>query len=360
MGFWERRTDASRHLRWHFGGGELRLREHVDRVTAHRRVQRSDGTWSLADRDLPVARADAEEFGPTLARLADQLVGSVGDGWRCEVGLDRLDRSYHNRDGIHADICEDSWSLTTRSPRGQLARETVLDVLDLPAAYHRARIRADQTAPQPVADSVPAGLPFVLAPAAASVLVHELVAHAVEERDIRPGDRVLSPGSAVTVIPRRPGCDDEGVPSHALQIIEGGVVTRDVGDRAGPTPPAGHSWCGAHLAPPRVRLTHLTVSGGTAVAAPRRHVWCERLSGGRYFHGRAVLEVQQAWLVDADDPMTAVRPFRLVVSHRDTATGAMLGSIPGPVLGTCVKDGDLLSSEIVCGAFLLERAGVWP
>ena len=249
------------------------------------------------------------------------------------------------------------YSCTVELPWGRLGM--LLPELDEGAAERLAsllvgRFRARASAP-------PAGgrTSMVLAPAAAAVLLHETVAHALEADQLAHGGR---PGSAMGVelgvrelsVLDDPGAspagtarvtDDEGVAVTRRWLLRGGVVEQPLADslwaqRSPDLVPGAARRSGRHE-PPGPRSTHLEVlpgRGDEASLLSDADLWVAEISRGRL------------------DPLTG--RFSLVVPH---ARRVRSGAVTDPVGGFRVAGqvADFLSSIRGIGAETASAGAGW-
>lgn len=189
---------------------------------------------------------------------------------------------------------EDFYSVTCSFPWGRTGVLTAQ--LDDDCAQSLAQSLVERFHARDAARANPGSVPLVLGPAAAAVLLHEAVAHALETDTLvlsgRPeaaigvvlGSALLDVLDSPAELPEglRRETDDEGLPVLRRWLLRGGRVSQVLADRfhaAG----SSHLLPGAarrstrHL-PPVPRSTHLELVPGTA----RRETLFEG-SGGLYF-----------------------------------------------------------------------------
>ncbi|GDY34044.1 hypothetical protein GTS_56770 [Gandjariella thermophila] len=150
-------------------------------------------------------------------------------------------------------------------------------------------------------------------------------------------------------------------------MIDDGVVQSTIRDRIAVStqtdPASGHAWASPHGHLPRPRLPNLTIDTPRKtehITLPDHFVRCILVRGAQYFHGRAVLDVAVAELVQPSKS-TRVPPFRIVFGHDDLRTQCtFLDSHEFPpataTTGVCIKHGDPLPSTTLCPPMLF--AGV--
>jgi hypothetical protein len=241
---------------------------------------------------------------------------------------------------------------------------------------------APQAAPAP-AGSVRAGRTTVaLAPAAAAVLFHELLAHPLEgdllARGSSPlagrlGERLFAIAVDVDDDPTAPALpgsfstDDEGVPARRRQLVRDGVLVGTLCDRAtaaalGGKP--GNARRATVHTPPRPRVSNLVVRcrrGDDEALRREAAVEIASLAGGSVEPrlGLVTLAVRAAWVLKRGVREHALAPFTLSGTIDEVLGGvrALAGpSVPTAEPGWCSKDGEVVPTGAVAPWVLL--AGV--
>jgi hypothetical protein len=224
---------------------------------------------------------------------------------------------------------------------------------------------------------------IVLGPAAAAVLLHEAVAHALEvDRPLRrpavaPGTRLGA--ACLSVLDDPPGApeavrrlvDDEAVPAVRRWLLREGVVEQPLADLAHAAdseerlPGAARRSSRHRLPVPRSH--HLEVTPGESseeelLAAARGGLYVAEVAGGRLDPegGRLVLEVSCGRRIGAAGLEEPVGRFRLV-----GGVGEVLASVAAvgretrrTAAGWCAKGGDRLPVWATAAALLLENVEV--
>lgn len=173
--------------------------------------------------------------------------------------------------------CEVSFAVRAELPWGRhglLAPDLDATTADRLAAALATRFRARE-APPLAASSARV---LVLGPAAAAVLVHEAIGHALEA-DLMPADGRLARGTVLAPpnlsvlddpqsapAPLRRQADDEGTPVLRRFLLREGVVDQPLADRRRAARASdllpGAGWRGSRHFPPLPRLRHLEVLAG--------------------------------------------------------------------------------------------------
>lgn len=342
------------------------------RRTRHDRIHRAQcNTWEITSTTLSADTDTDVPVGHVAAALRDELTAPswprpAGAVTHCRVI--RGTRQYRNSEGTETSVSLEQWELTLLRRNGLSLRGLVphRDLLPQLAADLGARWVVCTAPPAGPAAELGDGNPILLNASLAGMLLHELVGHAMEECDIQPGRRVLSTGvRAVAEPPPGRATDDEGVPTGPRTVLDDGLIELTTRDRMACGPdevPFGHAWCAPHAPAPRIRLPLLKVEvdGAYRASPPDTFIHCTEARAARYFHGRAVLDVASADLVQPSG-RRPLPPLRIVVGHSVLATTAFLPPEPvSPITtGVCVKNGDALPSVVRCPPLLLRGAELW-
>lgn len=272
-------------------------------------------------------------------------------------------------------------------------------VAELPWARHGAVFRRlDEQAAEEVIDSLmglyrarhapvaePGGATVLLAPAAAAVLLHEAVAHALETDTLalsgRPeaalGVRVGPPSLGVlddpTALPAEicRTADDEGMPVVRRWLVREGAVEQPLADRFAAaassrlTPGAGRR--GSRHQPPVPRSGHLEMVPGEAGLEEL----LERAAGGLYvpfaargrldpLRGDFSLQVPFARRVEGGVIGDFVAPFRLAgrVAELLDAVAGIGATARFAGAGWCAKGGQKMPVWATVPALLLEGVAI--
>ncbi len=250
------------------------------------------------------------------------------------------------------------------------------------AAALVGRFRARQ-APPPA----PGHLAAVLAPAAAAVLLHEAVAHALETDllalsgnpesavGVTLGSAELNvlddPGNAPGKTRRR--TDDEGSPVCRRWLLRGGVVEQPLADslaaRSSTVLAPGAARRGSRHLPPGPRSTHLELLAGGAteedlLAGAEGGLFVPEASRGKLdpLSGRFTLWIPHARRVRGGVVADAVGPFRLRGSVADLLSAVRgVGRLSAAAgAGWCAKGGQTLPVWATTPSLWLEGAEVSP
>jgi TldD protein len=244
-------------------------------------------------------------------------------------------------------------------------RDPGLDVLARGIAV-RAALRLDAG---PVR---PGSYPAVFAPGVGGILVHEIVGHALEADVVLRGASRLAAeagrvaGAAVRILddPRRARVawrfDDEGTPSRAIALLEGGRVAGCLHDRstadASGEGPTGHGRCASFRDPilPRMGCTFLAAGPARpeeAFEGVREGLLIRRMAAAAAdpSSGRAVFRVEDADRISVGrivgpvapflfevDALAALRSMDVVADDLDFDT----------CVGSCARDGQPLAISV--------------
>jgi len=369
--FLERRTDAW----WHLSDGRIASREVLLREGA---AVRRDGTLCSADglerpilarllgitaRVLPPFSAPAFAEPPSLeAALPFPPVSwaSVRWSWRWAAVL-----VGGRAVGIHAP---------------ELAEVTLPDghrslTVWPPAPEAGGVKRPTSSGPRPRAGRTC----VLLAPAAAAVLLHELVGHPLEADRVRrgaspqprrPGERLFEVPLSVADDPTRfelPGsfsADDEGESAGARDLLTAGLVVGALADREGAAAlgvAPGNARRATVHARPRPRISNLIArADGALPAPPRREAAIEiaTLASGTHepASGAIMLRVRTAWALRRGERSRSLAPFTLVGSASALRSGLLAAAEPAVATaapGWCAKDGEVVPTGAIAPWLLL-------
>ncbi|BBA95586.1 putative TldD/PmbA family protein [Actinacidiphila reveromycinica] len=228
----------------------------------------------------------------------------------------------------------------------------------------------------------PAAVPVVLAPAAAALLVHELLGHPCEADMVAGGTSPLRPSgpapaldSCVTVLD---GCppqggwgradrDDEGTPNAETVVIDRGVPSGVLTDRASAE---AHGWAltgngrrqsYAHPVLPRVSGTRLaagTSSADALVAGLGDGLWVLAAQGGSVNArtGMLTIDVKEARLVRGGVPGERVSATAVAAHARDVLRGIRaVADDPLTCPMICGKHGQWIPVAAQAPSVLVER-----
>jgi len=227
------------------------------------------------------------------------------------------------------------------------------------------------------------GTPRVLlAPAAAAVLIHELVGHPLEGDLLlrgaspwrgRQGDRILTLPLTVTDDPTRtdlPGgftADDEGWPAKPRRLLTEGTLVGALADRES-APALGVDAGNARRAGihtrPRPRVSNLVTTAADPLPHPPRNearIEVVTLSSGTLepASGAIVLQVREAYALRRGERHRPLAPFTLLGTLAALRAGMLAAADPTlPVAepGWCAKEGEVVPTGAVAPWLLV--AGV--
>ncbi len=239
---------------------------------------------------------------------------------------------------------------------------------------------ADVELPAAVTAARPGPTRALLAPAAAAVLVHELIGHPLEGDILlrggspwagRGGQRILKISLSVTDDPTRgdlPGgftADDEGEAAAPRPLLADGVLVGELADRgtaeALGVRPGNARRAGVHT-PPRPRMSNLIVEARFPLPRPPRGdaaVEVVSVSSGTLepASGAILLHVQTAFALRGGSRRQRLAPFTLVGTVATLARGILAAAEPAaaaPEPGWCGKDGEAVPAGAVAPWLLLE------
>ncbi|MGW3120119.1 metallopeptidase TldD-related protein [Streptomyces sp. NPDC001107] len=373
--FWERREDQSvRRTATTARAGQWTLGPAAHRRTLHWRGQRNEQVGWLIRTDEVTPQPDGVT-APLPTEALETL--AEGDGWPLADAGHQLSlthivgtRNYENSESVSQAVGFDEWHVAGAMPdTGDSVQCVVTDPERLAdaAVYVGERLLAQHHVPGPVPAPARSQQAVLLEPPVAAALIHELVGHALEERHVLEGERILPHGCCVTTSgPAGRPLDDEGVTSDELVLVEDGVVVASLADRMTRPEhrgtPSGQSWAGLHHARPTVRLTHLKAEWNTRGSAELRSrmgfIRCHAIRGARYVNGFAVLDVARANRV-SNTTIESPVSLRLIIDHSQLSEAIDAHHLAAPVrfdpVGRCVKEGDALPSIANCPALLLPQ-----
>jgi hypothetical protein len=238
--------------------------------------------------------------------------------------------------------------------------------------------------PAPAATVRPGRPAVLLAPAAAAVLFHELLAHPLEGDLIlrgasplagRHGQRLFSLDLDVDDDPTAadlPGsfsADDEGVPARRRPLVRGGELVGTLCDRAAAAALGGKAGSARRAtvhAPPRPRVSNLVVRCGPGDPDDLRHeaaIEVASLASGSVEPalGLVRLAVRSAWSLRRGARAQALAPFVIAGAVDDVLGGIRAVAGPGVATaepGWCSKDGEVVPTGAIAPWALLAGAEV--
>lgn len=219
----------------------------------------------------------------------------------------------------------------------------------------------------------------LLAPAAAAVLLHELIGHPLEGDLLlrgaspwsgRQGERLMHLGLSVSDDPTRtdlPGAfsaDDEGETARPRELLAGGVLVGALADRESAAAlgvSAGNARRATVHTRPRPRMSNLVARAADPLPHPPRNeaaVEVTSLASGTLepASGAILLQVRTAFALRRGERHRTLAPFTLVGSLPAVRAGLLAAAEPTlPVAepGWCAKDGEIVATGAVAPWLLL-------
>ena len=219
----------------------------------------------------------------------------------------------------------------------------------------------------------------LLAPAAAAVLLHELVGHPLEGDLLlrgaspwsgRQGERLLRLELSVSDDPSRtdlPGAfsaDDEGETAQPRELLAGGVLVGALADRESAAAlgvPTGNARRATVHNRPRPRMSNLVARAADPLPHPPRNeatIEVTSLASGTLepASGAILLQVRNAFALRRGERHRTLTPFTLVGSLAAVRAGLLAAAEPTlPVAepGWCAKDGEIVPTGAVAPWLLL-------
>jgi hypothetical protein len=237
----------------------------------------------------------------------------------------------------------------------------------------------DATGDGPLASARTGKVRVLLAPAAAAVLLHELIGHPLEGdllmRRASPwsgkqGERLTRLGLSVSDDPTRtdlPGAfsgDDEGEPARprvllAAGVLAGALANRESAAALGVAP--GNARRATVHVHPRPRMSNLVATAAEPLPHPPRHeaaIEVTTLASGTVepASGSILLHVRAAFGLRRGERHRPLAPFTLVGSVAAVCDGLLAAAEPTlPVAepGWCAKDGEVVPTGAVAPWLLL-------
>ena len=225
-------------------------------------------------------------------------------------------------------------------------------------------------APSPAPHNAPrpGRVTTLLAPAAATVFVHELLGHPLESDALLAGGSPWAGSFGEQLLPLPldldddptrddlPGgfsADDEGVPAAPRALLRGGELVGVLSDRAGGAAfgaGGGNARRASCHLPPRPRMSNLILSAPDGAPLPPRSA--ARLEVVRFAAGTLeprfgllLLAVREAWELRRGERHRPVGGFTLVADARAARDGLLAAGGVGEASaepGWCGKDGDVV------------------
>jgi PmbA/TldA metallopeptidase C-terminal domain len=224
----------------------------------------------------------------------------------------------------------------------------------------------------------------VLAPAAAAVLLHELVGHPLEGDVLRRGEPAL-PGRkgerlvdvrlsvhddpTLDTLPGAFSADDEGEPGRARELLTDGVIVGALADRESAAilgVDAGNARRATVHARPRPRISNLVARAADALPHPPREeaaIEVATLSSGTIepASGSILLQVRTAYALRKGVRTRPLTPFTLLGSVAGLRSGLLATAEPAVATaepGWCAKDGEVVPTGAVAPWLLLSGVEV--
>jgi hypothetical protein len=363
--FLERRAEAC----WHLVDGRVAAREVLLREGA---AVRRDGTLMSGD-GLERALL-ARLLGITTRALPPFSAPAFAQPPRIEEALPRLPTGWSTVRWSWR------WSSVLVARRAVPLRGPDLAEITVPDG-HRAltvwppplELEAEADASQARANPRPGKTSVLLAPAAAAVLLHELVGHPLEGDLLlrgaspwhgRTGERLTSLALSVSDDPTRtdlPGsfsADDEGEPGQSRELLAHGVIAGVLADRQsaaalGVAP--GNARRATVHAHPRPRISNLVARAADPLPhPPRREATIEvsALASGTLepASGAILLQVRTSYALRRGERARRLAPFTLVGSLSAVCEGLLAAAeptLPATEPGWCAKDGEIVPTGAV-------------
>ncbi|OFV82533.1 MAG: hypothetical protein A2Y78_06810 [Acidobacteria bacterium RBG_13_68_16] len=237
----------------------------------------------------------------------------------------------------------------------------------------------DGTAPEQHANARVGKARVLLAPAAAAVLLHELIGHPLEGdlllRGASPwtgmqGERLMRLPLSVSDDPTRtelPGAfsdDDEGEPARPRVLLSDGVLVGALADRESAAAlgvPTGNARRASVHARPRPRMSNLVARAADPLPHPPRHeaaIEVATLTSGTLepASGSILLHVRTAFALRRGERHRTLAPFTLVGSLAAVCSGLLAAAeptLPAAEPGWCAKDGEIVPTGAVAPWLLL-------
>ena len=238
----------------------------------------------------------------------------------------------------------------------------------------------ESPAVQPVTAARPGKVRVLLAPAAATVLLHELVGHPLEADLLiqgaspwsrRIGERIVRLPLSVTDDPTRsdlPGgfsADDEGIAATPRPLLAEGVLVGVLADRRTAetlgVDPGNARRAGVH-SPPRPRVSNLIATARDLLPAPPRadaSIEVLALASGTLepASGMVLLRVRTAFSLRRGTRRYVLVPFTLAGTVEAVTHGLLAAAEPSTRTfepGWCAKDGDVVPTGGFAPWLLLE------
>ena len=237
----------------------------------------------------------------------------------------------------------------------------------------------DGTAPEQQANARVGKARVLLAPAAAAVLLHELIGHPLEGDLLlrgaspwsgRQGERLMQLRLSVTDDPTRtdlPGgfsADDEGEAARRRELLADGVLVGALADRESAAAlgvlPGNARRATVHVHP-RPRMSNLVAHAADPLPHPPRHeaaIEVMTLASGTMepASGSILLHVRTAFALRRGERHRTLVPFTLVGSVAAVRAGMLAAAEPTlPVAepGWCAKEGEIVPTGAVAPWLLL-------
>jgi predicted Zn-dependent protease len=237
----------------------------------------------------------------------------------------------------------------------------------------------DGTVPEQHANARVGKARVLLAPAAAAVLLHELIGHPLEGDLLlrgaspwsgRQGERLVQLKLSVTDDPTRadlPGgfsADDEGEVAQPRELLADGTLVGALADRESAAAlgvPPGNARRATVHAHPRPRMSNLVAHAADPLPHPPRNeaaIEVTHLTSGTVepASGSILLHVRTAFALRRGERHRILTPFTLVGSVAAVRAGMLAAAEPTlPVAepGWCAKDGEIVPTGAVAPWLLL-------
>lgn len=361
----------------------VRLETRATRATVHC-APKETRRYSVA----PNPGLDTAALGDRARREAAQLAATLeawrgtwhdGPPLRATLTATWAARRYADSDGIQ-EASESFWAdihvhvadgHRAHEPSLMQVRDGAADIDDVRAALERAARRQQQTLTRrsslPPIQAPLRGIPLLLTPATAGIVLHELVAHRREQRRRAAPAARWGPDelTVAAVLPSSRAFDDDGSVARQALLLKAGRPTNALADALDfdfdlgldPHPPcSGLAQAAWHHAQARLRLTHLEAAAGEPVAGltavPRALVVYE-ICAAEYCDEVAVFGTHDAVVCHDGTAAGRLSPAVLVLDGASLLTARVGDDVLAGPAGRCVKAGQSLPSVVRSPSLLL-------
>lgn len=309
-----------------------------------------DETESQAQSDLARLRPVLEAITACLGKPSDV---------RFEMRHSRRD-IWSDGQCLHSRISNDVYVVLRAA--GRSTKRWIRDVDGLESSSCCGRCQSPQSPAGSLPELESGRANIVLSSHVAGVLLHEMVGHSSEERDIVGGELLLPAGTDV-VAPVGPAPDDPAASAAPTRLVKDGYAA------AQPCTwiPGQHWQRAPHGLNASLRFPLLDVQARRATSRADvvgDHLVCSSVTAARYFRGKAVLEVPDA-MYCRDGESSWQGSARVLVATDNLAAAAFLEQPQQGLCaldgtgGTCTKNGENLPTFVDTPPLALPAASVW-